>query len=65
MAGDRPSITPGEPPTVVAELVRRFDDHVDAYESGRYNEIQLRQEFINPLFKALGGDVDNEQGYRM
>lgn len=27
------------------------------------NEAQMRQEFINPLFKALGWDVYNEQGY--
>lgn len=63
MAGDRPSITPDEPPPVVAELVRRFDDHIDAYKSGRYNETQLRREFIDPLFRGLGWDVDNEQGY--
>ena len=28
-----------------------------------YKEAQLRQEFLDPLFKALGWDVDNEQGY--
>ncbi len=29
----------------------------------RYNEAQARQEFIDPLFKLLGWDMDNEQGY--
>ena len=28
-----------------------------------YKETQLRREFLDPLFKALGWDVDNEQGY--
>src|SRR5208337_4908112 len=27
------------------------------------NETQLRQEFLNPFFKALGWDVTNEKGY--
>ncbi len=51
------------PPPIVADLVRRFGDHIDAYKSGRYNETQLRREFIDPLFRGLGWDVDNEQGY--
>jgi predicted type IV restriction endonuclease len=25
--------------------------------------LKLRREFIDPFFKALGWDVDNEQGY--
>ncbi len=29
----------------------------------QYNETQLRPEFVNPFFKALGRDVDNKQGY--
>jgi len=47
----------------VLELVRRFDFHREAYRSGRYNEEQLRQEFIDPFFEALGWDVANRQGY--
>jgi len=27
------------------------------------NQTQLRREFLDPFFKALGGDIDNEQGY--
>ena len=50
-------------PSIVAELVRRFADHADAYHAGRYNETQLRREFIDPLFAALGWDVDNTAGY--
>ena len=51
------------PPAVVAQLVQRFDEHRDEYRSGKYNEAQFRQEFLDPFFKALGWDVDNEQGW--
>lgn len=47
----------------IAKLVDRFHTHRDAYVSGKYNETQLRREFIDPMWKALGWDVDNEQGY--
>lgn len=50
-------------PAEVLELVRRFDAHREAYRSGRYNEEQLRKEFIDPFFEALGWDVANKQGY--
>lgn len=50
-------------PTAVSDLVARFRDHADAYRAGRYNETQIRREFIDPFFKALGWDVSNEQGY--
>lgn len=50
------------PPEVLA-LVGRFAAHVDAYHRGRYNETQLRREFVDPLFQALGWDVDNSKGY--
>jgi len=43
--------------------VERFDRNVEAYRSGSYNETQARREFIDPLFKALGWDIDNESGY--
>lgn len=45
------------------KLVSRFDDNRDAYLSGQYNETQVRREFIDPFFKLLGWDIDNEQGY--
>jgi len=51
------------PPASVVELVERFDSNLAAYRSGGYNEAQLRQEFLNPLFEALGWDVYNKKGY--
>ena len=52
-----------QPPPQVLDLVQRFDRNRDAYKSPHYNETQVRREFLDPLFKALGWDIDNEQGY--
>jgi predicted type IV restriction endonuclease len=50
-------------PKEILDLVDRFREQYDSYRSPSYNEAQLRQEFANPFFKALGWDLDNEQGY--
>src|SRR6266498_4638288 len=50
-------------PDIVNNLVERFEQHRDAYRSGRYNETQLRREFLDPFFEALGWDVFNKQSY--
>ena len=34
----------------------------ESYKAPSYNETQVRREFIDPLFKALGWDIDNEEG---
>lgn len=50
-------------PPAIHALVERFSEQREAYTSGNYNETQLRREFLDPFFKALGWDIDNEQGY--
>lgn len=50
-------------PQIILDLIARFDLHRDAYRSGQYNETQLRREFVDPFFEALGWDVNNRQGY--
>jgi hypothetical protein len=50
------------PPEIV-ELVARFEQQLAAYKSGAYNETQLRRDFLDPFFKALGWDMDNTAGY--
>jgi len=50
-------------PKEISSLIERFNLNLEAYRSGQYNETQLRREFIDPFFKALGWDVDNEKGY--
>lgn len=47
----------------VQKLVEHFSDNEEYYKSKEYKEDHLRQEFINPFFKALGWDMDNEQGF--
>lgn len=49
-------------PEKIGQLVETFARHLDDYKSGTFNEAQVRQEFVNPLFKCLGWDMDNEQG---
>jgi len=51
------------PPPKLLQLIERFDDNLAAYKQGHYNETQARREFVDPLFKLLGWDIDNEQGY--
>jgi hypothetical protein len=50
-------------PAEVARLVEMFEQNREDYLHGRYSETQLRREYLDPLFKALGWDVDNTQGY--
>ena len=50
-------------PEIIHQLVTRFTENRDAYRSGKYNEAQLRQEFLNPFFAALGWDIYNKNGY--
>ncbi len=47
-------------PAVVEELVERFESHREAYRSGKYNETQLRRDFLDPFFKALGCGIKEE-----
>jgi len=52
-----------ETPEIILKLCDTFALHKEHYKSGGYNETELRREFLDPFFKALGWDVDNEQGY--
>ena len=50
-------------PDKVKQLVETFTRNVDFYKSGTYNETQLRREYLDPFFTALGWDVENKRGY--
>ena len=50
-------------PAIIQDLVNRFRDSRELYRSGRYNEAQLRQEFLNPFFEALGWDMVNRSNF--
>ncbi len=45
------------------QLVQTFERNRAAYLSGKFNETQVRVEFINPFFELLGWDVHNKRGY--
>lgn len=50
-------------PPIVATLIDRFEQNRESYKSQGYNETQLRREFLDPFFEALGWDVANKQGH--
>lgn len=50
-------------PKEIVDLVERFISNIESYKSSHYNETQVRREFVDPFFKALGWDIDNEQGF--
>jgi adenine-specific DNA-methyltransferase len=46
----------------VCELIDRFERHAkDRYLQSNYQEAEVRKDFIDPLLKALGWDVDHER----
>lgn len=47
----------------IKKLVDRFEEQKDFYLKADYNETQTRRDFLDPFFKTLGWDIDNEQGY--
>jgi predicted type IV restriction endonuclease len=52
-----------EAPKAIIELVERFQNNLEFYKSKSYDEADLRQEFLNPFFQALGWDMENKAGY--
>ncbi len=48
-------------PDSVRQLVEDFERGRARFSQPEYNEAQLRQEFVNPLFAALGWDVGDSQ----
>ena len=50
-------------PPEISGLIETFSNNIEFYKSDKYNEAQLRQEFIDPLFKHLGWDMDNSMGF--
>ncbi len=49
-------------PDSVHKLCETFAEHREHFRSGNYNEFQLRKQFLDPLFEALGWDMANSQG---
>jgi type I restriction-modification system DNA methylase subunit len=49
-------------PEIIHQLVAKFAENREAYRSDKYKEAQLRQEFIDKFFEALGWDIYNQKG---
>lgn len=47
---------------IVKNLVTVFKDNIDQYSKPSYKEAQLRKEFVDKFFIALGWDVNNDEG---
>lgn len=46
---------------LVLALIDRFEKHADRYVQPSYQEAETRKDFIDPLLKAMGWDVDHER----
>jgi predicted type IV restriction endonuclease len=43
-------------------LVEQFGKHLAAYKGANYDEANVRKDFLDPFFRALGWDMDNRAG---
>lgn len=48
-------------PDRIKQLITTFEQNINDYRSNK-NETELRRQFLDPFFEALGWDVDNKQG---
>ena len=49
-------------PENIRKLVETFEQNLSEYHT-RKNETELRRQFLDPFFEALGWDVSNTKGY--
>jgi len=49
-------------PEIIRQLVENFEQNLESFKGAGYGEAQLRQQFINPFFEALGWDIANKAG---
>lgn len=47
----------------IVELVEGYKLHKPSYEKDTYNEANLRRDFLDPFWEALGWDMQNRQGF--
>ncbi len=46
----------------IEDLVQRFRAHIREYRSARTKEAEIRQQFVDPFWRALGWDVGDTKG---
>ncbi len=56
------NITLEESKEIIKKLVEKFDKNIAAYKKLAYKEEDVKIQFINPFFEALGWDVRNKSG---
>jgi len=49
--------------TELGRLVEQFDRNLSHCKSKNFDEASLRNEYLNPFFRALGWDVENKAGF--
>jgi hypothetical protein len=47
---------------IVLELVARFEEQLPTLKNSKYKEHNLRMEYLNPFWEALGWDIHNSKG---
>ncbi|HJV49144.1 MAG TPA: type I restriction endonuclease, partial [Geothrix sp.] len=50
-------------PESISKLVEKYESLRSEYKADKYNEAQLRREFLDPFFEALGWDMSNQQDW--
>lgn len=53
----------GTCPDSIKRLIDQFNQQADQLRSPDYNEALIRVDYINPMFRELGWDMDNAQGF--
>jgi predicted type IV restriction endonuclease len=49
-------------PEKIKQLIQTFEQNLNEYRTHK-NETELRRQFLDPFFEALGWDVSNYKGY--
>ena len=57
-----PRFALSDPITDIVDLVQRFRTHIKQYKSSATKEAEIRQQFIDPFWRALGWDVGDTHG---
>lgn len=47
---------------IIHALVEKYESNRDFYRTSKFNETQVRNEFLDPLFEVLGWDIRNMSG---
>ena len=46
----------------IHDLVERYETNRDYYRTAKFNETEVRSQFLDPLFEILGWDIRNTAG---